>query len=297
VLSCDRPSGERNAATLALVAALRQEPEDQILRWAREREADPAATPEQLVEVVFALRAESTLATYGAAKQMVPRLFDRFPSHPEVRLLRANEHAGAGRWAEARECLAGVEPSDFDASRAQHIHHLRALTALEEGRFEEMTENLAAARSVEGRCDLGSLEEMAQSLSSGREEGSREASPLGALVAALRAADACFARGDLAGAMGVLDCPLVWAAHELQSLARLAEAQLHLGAGSRVERLRMLAALGTLLDEWDETPQRNPREVVFPGAWSAARIASVAARARAWMDALFEVREPSPPAS
>jgi tetratricopeptide (TPR) repeat protein len=276
---------------MTLVSAHQREPANRIARWVREQEEDPNATPEQLVNVAFALRVEPDRVRYEAADALVRRLYDRFPTHPDVRLIRANEHALAGEWAEARACLEGLAPNDFDPSRAQHLHHLRAFAAFEEGRFEEMANEVSAARGFDGHCELETLEQMAQ------REGAGDTTPLGQLVTLLHEADACFERGDQAGAAALLDRPLVWAARELQSLARLSEALLHTEAASHVERVRKLVVLGTLLREKDEGRPGDTREILFPGAWSAARIADVADRARAWLDALLEVREPSRRAS
>jgi len=175
-------------------------------------------------------------------------------------------------------------PADLDESRAQHLHHLRALAALGEKRFAEATEEVAAADALEGRCELGSLDDLLQAVLAEPVDGA-ERSPLAEVVAAIEAADICFAARDPEGARSALDQPVVWRARELQSITRLAEAYLALPCGSRAERLRKLETLGTLRDHLDESRPRDRRDIPLPNGWDAERIAGVAARARAWLDA------------
>lgn len=284
VLSCDRPSGERNAAALALSAAWRGRSDGEVVRQARELEQAEKATPEQLVAVVFALLTDFTMTRKKEVDRLVARLVARFPSHPEVRLLQANERAAAGQWAETREALAGVEPGDFDESRAQHLHHLRALAALREGSFAEADDEVTAALALEGRCDLQSIADLTAAATRAI-HADAESAPLAQLVAAIEVADACFAAHDHAGARRALDGPVVWFARELQSLARLAEAYLALTPCSYAEHLRKLETLGTLRDHLDESTSMDGRNLLIPGAWDDARLADVAARARGWLDA------------
>ena len=282
--ACGRPSGPRHAAALALSASWAGRSDADVLRRIREMEKAEAATPSLLVEVVFALRADGTVVRHDEADRMIERLFARFPGDPEVRLLQAQAAAVSRRWAEARELLTGAPPAAFDDRRGQHLHHLRALVAFAEGRVTEGKEALKAAFALEGGCELGSLEDFFEAVSAPPGAGTT-LSPLTELVAAIHAADTCFAAGDPEGAQRALDRPVVWWAHERQSLARLAETFLMLQDGSRAGRLRTLETLGSLRDHVDEARPRDRRDLPLPNAWGAERIADVAARARAWLDA------------
>jgi hypothetical protein len=289
VLSCGRPSGERNAAALALSASLRGKSQGEILRWVHAHEEKAGATPEDLVEVVFALRAEVIRARFDLADGLAERLWERFPAHPEVRLLCANAHASSSRWAEAGEALVGIDAADLDAARAQHLHHLWARVLLQGGRFDEAAGHVTAAQSLEGRCDLRSLDDLTAPRPSVLQAGAGDAPPLAQLRDAVQAADAHLARGDHAGVIAALDRPVVWAVRELQSLARLVEAHLQLEAGSRVERLRKLVVMGVFVDALDGSSWAS-RSAPLPGAWDETRLAEVGARARAWLSAHGEPR-------
>ncbi len=285
VLSCDQPSGERDAAALALATAWRGSSDARIIGMARDLEQLRTVTPERLVEVVFTLRKNPTRVRQEESARLVQRLVARFPGHPEVRLLQANACATDRRWTAAREALTGVGPSSFDEARAQHLHHLRALIALDEGRFAEATTEVTEALAREGRCDLVALTSLTDAASLAMRTDADESSPTAQLFAILRAADACFLARDPGGARRALDVPLVWSVRERQSLARLAEAYLAFTPGSRVEHVRKLVTLGALLDDVDEGRSLERRNIPFPGAWDAARVADVAARARSWLDA------------
>jgi hypothetical protein len=218
------------------------------------------------------------------AKRLADRLAARFPDHAEMRLLRASALAVDDRWSDAGEALVGVQAADLDETQAQHLHHLRAMVALREGRFDDLAPHVEAALALEGRCNLEPLAELARLQTSAGDDAGSSPAALGELVRTVGAADVCFARGDAAGAATALDGPVVWAAREVQSLARLAEAYLHIEPATRLDSLRKLAALGAFLDE-HEAPNRERRELPPPGAWDRARIDAIAARAHAWLDA------------
>ena len=286
LLSCNRPSDEADARALVLASAWRGHSEAHILGLVRGLEQASKATPENLVPVVFALRSSSTKRLDEEADRMVQRLLARFPRHPEVRLLHANALAKAEQWAATREALLDVEPSALDESQAQHFHHLRALTAIREGRFAEAAKDATAALALDGRCDLESLADLTQDETPAATSTDTAAgSPLVQLLAAIRVADACFTAQDPGGALRALDVPVVWYARERQSLARLAEAYLAFTPGARAPHLRKLVTLGALVDHVDEIRPMDRRSLPLPGAWDAERVADVAERARGWLAA------------
>jgi hypothetical protein len=285
VLSCDHPSGSRDTGAKALATLWRGVPEAAIAREVREREHAASVRPEELVEIVFALRSEVGAGRKDAADRLVQRLGAKFPDHPEVRLLLANQHALADRWAEAHAALVGIEDAELDEARAQHLHHLRALAALGAGRFDEAREEVAAARAHEGRCGLASLDALTSGDVGAASGDEPDPSALLELMGIVRAADDRFAANDLEGARRVLDQPLVWIANEAQSLARLAETYLAWESTSRAEHVRKLVTLGAFCDQLDESRPRDRRSLPLVGAWDSDRLADIAARARAWLDA------------
>lgn len=275
---CDRPSGARGAAAIALAASWRRLSDIELFGRTRALQDAELATPDRLLDAVFALRFDYSFVRNDEANRLARVLAERFPNDPEVRLLRANQLAIEGAWAEARELLAHLEPGDFDDARAQHIHHLRALAALGERRFAEAREALSAGLTVDGRCDLTTIEALLGALEDAKP------SPLQELLVAVQRADACIEALDHEGAVRALDTPVVWSSFEVQSLARLAEAYLSIEATSPARRLRKLAALGRLVEHVDGTFPRDRLDLPIPTAWAPPRIADVAARARAWLD-------------
>lgn len=244
-------------------------------------QGETGISPERLVAVCARLELVGNHLATTTAKEMAARLFERYPQIPAARLLRANHLALQERWVEAREALVGLEMEGLPDSEAQHVHHLRALGALNEQRFEQVAAELEQGLRFQGDCKLTFLAELVGV----RSEEPGDAAPLRRLVEAIRAADDCFARRDDAGALAALDQPVVWAAKEVQSLARLADAHLRAKPATGRARLRCLEALGALLDVLDAKNAAMRREAMLVGAWPEAQIHEVAERARAFLDA------------
>ena len=282
---CSIPSGERNAAALALAVSWRDCQDGEIFRRTRELERT-ATRAEELLDAVYALRKDLSEARKAEARQLVQRLSVRFPDHREVRLLMAHEHASAQRWRETNLALTGVDTEGLDDQRSKHLHHLQALSALGEGRLDDFKQHVHASVAFDGLCDMIAFAALAEPSDGGTPtRGVQSLLALIQLTETISASNAFLEAGDHAGAVRELDSPAVWFAHERQSLARLAEAHLALATGTRIEHLRKLEALGTLLDVLGRPDLGDRNNLRVRGAWDAQRIAEVASRARAWLDA------------
>jgi hypothetical protein len=103
------------------------------------------------------------------------------------------------------------------------------------------------------------------------------------LLGALRSADRCLAAADPDGARRLLWHEKVWRRRDRQCLARLAEVCLLVEPVGAVERLRSRLALASYLDSLEG---RFPVAQLFlPGeTWDQERLASLAERARAWLN-------------
>src|SRR6185312_1553974 len=86
-------------------------------------------------------------------------LWEHHADVPRVRVLRADECANLGRWAEVREALAPCTGASFhdDEDHAQHFFHLRALASLHLGDLRDLQENVTEAAKHRGSCDLRAL--------------------------------------------------------------------------------------------------------------------------------------------
>jgi hypothetical protein len=290
VAECDAPTGARNAPVLALTVWFQSRPWTEIATWIRERQTAPDAEPETLVDAVFALR-RGDLRSHSEARRLTEWLWETYPDHPEVRLLRAGALASAGSWSEARDALAWIHPDSLDAGWTQHFHHLSALSSLVLGRTDDALRAALAARDIEqGRCDLGNmfdlLEPPAESLASASPAADEdELSSLRELISAIRIADAHLVTGDPHGAIRALDIDAVWAAKEVQSLARLAEALLLAGPAWGRDHIRAVLALGAFCDAAAEAEPMLRRELPVPGAtWEPARLRDLVERAKKWLE-------------
>jgi hypothetical protein len=107
---------------------------------------------------------------------------------------------------------------------------------------------------------------------------------LAQLAADARAADACLACGDPAGALAALSNEYYWEAGDVQLYARMAEA--HLGIAPQPGRaLPQDHMLAKFVDAHEEVDPERRREMPLPGGtWHRARLDALAARARAWLD-------------
>jgi hypothetical protein len=242
-----------------------------------EASGDPAP---QTVEAILSLERLGAAAE-TEAKRLRAWLGDTRPGDFNVRVLRADELCRRGCWAEAAAVLAAeANPTpDLDEEpRLRHFHHLAALAAFHTGQLDRAREMLAEARGYPGPCDLAGLTDLLAP-----EEGS--ARPLARASAALRAADACLSRGDVAGARAAMDLDLLWVTGEVQILARRAELALRTAAEGRRARFDKTLVLARFFDAHAQTRPGDRHEVPFPGAiWDRARLDEVAARAKAWLE-------------
>jgi hypothetical protein len=108
---------------------------------------------------------------------------------------------------------------------------------------------------------------------------------LAQLAADARAADACLACGDPAGALAALSNEYYWEAGDVQLYARMAEAHLGIAPRNLRERFRKIMVLAKFVEAHEEVDPERRREMPLPGGtWDRARLDALAARARAWLD-------------
>jgi hypothetical protein len=245
---------------------------------------DPSVPVERVVTGCVGLGTVFNRTVTAETEAMAARLLQRHPDHPRVRLLSANRHASARRWVEAGAALAGVDSSALVEVQAQHVHHLRALAALHERRLDRVAAEVEQARKLRGHCSLRALAELAGK-GALEDDGDDGIAVLQRLHEVIRTADHRLAAGDPEGAIAALERPEVWAAHELQSLARLAEAHLRAPPAAGRARVRRLEALGVLADELDEHGALFRQEALCEGAWTQEQLDDVRARALSWLAA------------
>ena len=297
---CHRAAGARRVALQSLVAAMQGETRAARLR--RIAAAKQEDQPERLLRLGVALR---LLDDHTSAAPLLAWTFQRHPDHPEIRLESARAAANLWQWARVDELLAGLDLGSLDDGSAQHIHHLHGAALLFLGRHAEalaLLRRAAAASSYpEGRCDLSVLLALALPAEDEESESAPEAvswSPdqalLRAILHAVTAADASLARGDAAGALRALDCLAVAESHEVQSLARRAEALLLDDAGE-ARRFETAYALASFCGAHAEKDPYARVELPLPcGIWDGARLDALAERASRWLDATLGEAWPMP---
>jgi hypothetical protein len=256
--------------------------------------------PDLLVESVRALEGGGAAAEAEAARWR-GWLWERHADVPSVRVLRADDLARLGRWAEVREALAPCTGTSFpeNEDHLKHLFHLRALASLHLGDAEEAVRWLRDAAAHHGPCDLTALAALLRPKPSPGDAGAEDAPPSGLplteLVWAVHAADACLDGGDPEGALAALDPRRFDTRDEVQVLARRAEAWLRLAPTSGPRRFTKIVTLAALVEAHAGLPWAKRKEMPIPGAtWDRARLDDLVRRASAWLDALGELRGGEP---
>jgi tetratricopeptide (TPR) repeat protein len=220
------------------------------------------------------------------ATEVLLRAQERCPDDPRVGLALAGAAAEAGRWVQVRQALGPVDASGLPASLVTHRFHLLGCAHLHLGDLEGARQVFAEGLTGgPDHCGLELCLELATDLSKPLPEQAWDEtqSMFRQLLGALRSADRCLAAGDPDGARRLLWHEIVWKRRDRQCLARLAEACLRKEPVVAVERLRSRLALASFLHAFEE---RFPVSQLFlpGGTWSQERLASLAKRARAWLD-------------
>ena len=216
-----------------------------------------------------------------------------------MRLLRADERAGLGRWDEVSELLAPCTSASFlgDEDHAQHFSHLLALAALHLGDVEEARRRATEAGGHGGSCQLHGLVALVRPRpdpSAPVSEGTEvTAAPslLTQLVWAIHAADARLDAGDPEGALAALDPQRFETHDEVQVLARRAEAWLGLSLPPGRRRFAKIMGLARLIQAHEGEVGEERTELPVPGAmWDRSRLDDVVRRATAWLEIQEEPR-------
>jgi hypothetical protein len=196
-------------------------------------------------------------------------------------------------WRGLGEALSALDPSIFAGHELCHYHHLVAVARAAVGDLDEARRHVALARAVPtamagvpgpcaSRVDI--LQKALDALGTppAPDDLATDAPAERQIVAVLHAADERLARGDAAGAVAVLERPLVWDVAEAQSLARLAAAYLDLPAATPADRFRKALALATFVGCMKE---RDRSEMLAPGLlWGEDRLRALTQAAIAWLE-------------
>ncbi len=277
---------DRSVGSFEVYLALRKLSPEQRTLAITAMEEESAKSPQEMVKLFHAVLDGDW---FDPAARILARAQASYPEDPGVLTAPVAVLVARRAWPELIEALDALGPSPFQGSSLQHYHHLRATAHAHVGDLDEARRHLTVAESmgpVQCSARLAQLREALDSLPGGADDLSFDR-PTGAqLVAVLFAADRRMAEGDTAGAVEVLERPLIWDLREVHSLSRLAAAYLTLLATSPAERFRKALALATFLECVDEDGARGRSEGLAPGqAWPEARIDALRTEAIAWMEA------------
>jgi hypothetical protein len=256
----------------------------------RRLEAEAGDDPEALVKVFHAV-------VHGAwhddASRIIARLMERHADHPRAQLARLTHLAARSAYADLLRELEALGPDRFGPGTIEHYRHLAVATRAYLGDLDGARRELALLDEVAkpGSNCLFQIRTLRDTLAALAEPVTDEDLALDRPTirqhhAVLRAADARLAAGDPAGAVAILDRPLVWDLQEAQSLARIAAAYLDIAAETPGDRLRKALALATFVSCASRTFAGDRHELLAPGfAYGEERIAALVSASIAWLEA------------
>lgn len=237
-------------------------------------------------------KAIGELGDVARALALINELVELHPDHPQSRFSQAWGESEEGNWAEVWTLLNGVDTAGMPADEAQHAAHLLGIAGLRTGHWNEGCHILRQATHLPGgSCNLNAVaavldtvrgDEVPEAMTDSR---SYLMLRTGKLVRSILAADAHLAAGEPAVAVVDLDHATVWRGQDVQSAARLAEANLASGAPGFAGWLGVAGVLSAR----HALRKRQGHDVPLgERAWSEERLADVEARAAAWLDAGWE---------
>jgi hypothetical protein len=284
---CNAPACLGSAGVRAMAyASIREAANRQLwtVTVAQSRGMQQAGDVDALVERARALDIEVPVIR-AEAERLRAWLGERHPSLPAVRLLRADTLACDCDWMAVREVLAPCTEASFaDEEQAQHLLHLRALSALHLGEADEARRLADAARRFAGACQLAGIDAFLRRRTDPARKGETTL-PITQLVWALEDADALLARGDPTGALDALSPRQFAVGFDVQVLARRVEAWLSLSPPVGPGRIAKIMALAQFVDASEADPGNPRTDLPVPGhVWDKARIDALSKRATAWLD-------------
>ena len=190
-------------------------------------------------------------------------------------------------WDEAIRILRPGLPAahDWTPHEQGHVAHLLGIAWYRSGRIEEALAVWESAGSL-NFCELQPYIDLAESFVRHKEDGrtTLEEKLLRLLVQRLQEADRQLQADNYRAAIQALDCPLVWAAKEAQSLARLVFSLVKEESATPQDNFIRLMAVSFLLQITDFSGALGLGlpQLYFPGEWSQERIDAVVEQARVW---------------
>ena len=283
---CSEEIGSDRARAYELLARLREMVKGQVEAWAREYARAHGDDVGALVDLRYAL---NTTDHAELAAEISRWTWERFPRDSRVALSHAEALAEAQRWEEARQVLEALPDADMDRPRPQHFYHLLGVLQYRCGDEPRARRSWELGARIRGkRCELDHYITLVNPMDD--PPAAADWAPGLPLIRQLRGAilvaDACLAQGNAAGAVAALSRQIFFRIGEIQSQARLAEAQLLREPSRPAELFHKALALAAFCDL-----SRNRRfmreELPLAGhCWDAGHLEQVRRRAEAWLERL-----------
>ncbi len=256
-------------------------PEARRPAWAMER-CRSADSPAAMLSLLGLVKSSDNDDTTNDILRLAE---ERYPRDIYVRLAGIERDAEAGRWT-GESLLAETA----DAHTREHLFHLQGLVLLQLNKPEDALE-IWSATPTDEHCHIESLRELASALVAGQSETALpdlDTGPgLTGLVWASHQADRHVARGDVDGALRVLDRAWIREAREEQTLARLASAHLdHPGPADSILLFRAATALADFVDAYQKDHRFARCLWLGERTWTRDRVETLVSRSQEWLDKL-----------
>ena len=280
-MECGSPTGQARARVLAEVAFL--ESLDGEGLQARIREARNSGDPDAVALLIQAL--QNNPAYFEVYFGLKDWFVDTYPSHPDARIILAEEHLRSGGYAKAVELLADLSPDPGNEGVACHVCHLLGMGYLGQGNAAAAVAVLEQGTAMErGECDLAPLLGYARACvaaAGGDDPFSRQ--PIPELARLFRQVDHALDRKEWQEAIALLEGYSLGSRVELQLLARFAEAFLQIDPGGDGEKLfaRRLV-LSCYCEAYDLDARLRSQRLLAPlvHVWSPERLEDLFHRAK-----------------
>ena len=225
------------------------------------------------------------------AEDLASFVWSRHQGKPLTSMHRAATHARRRQWSEVLKSLSTVDAASLSDARRQHFHHLQGMLQMIVRDPVAALAEFSAGQALEGDCNLTDWCELAAALSDPMPPNLQPTSHgIRELVDRLRIADHHLARGEGLAAWAILDVGAVWAANDLQVLARLACSALLVKPteGESLFRMRLGAAwyVERFRDRTDEMA------CLAQLLWTRERLEEVSNRAQQWLQGEVENANP-----
>ncbi len=286
IMTCDIPTGAMNAASLAFMSQIRTCSADEFDALVLGMNPPDEKDPDKIAAFIYALE---RMMYNELAREMRTRFRKIYPDHPVALIELATEAIRERKWRKVIFLLEEVSLAGLNEGTASHICHLLGMGLFAEGNIEGALDTWKEGAAHENiRCDLEPYITYAEiALMSPKERKKISAkSDISRALNFFEAVDALLLNKEWLEAISIMEKYNAPSSHNLQVLARFAEAFLHQSAApGELRWFCKVVALANYCGKYgDKYMSSNPVLPPQIEIWSEQRLHDTASRAAQWLD-------------